>query len=123
MSEARELEPQTFRVTREDLVAYAQASGDPNPIHLDEDVALAVGLPGVIAHGMLTLALVARAVDHWVGEPGRIHEVGARFTRPVVVPEDGTELTVAGRREGDRFSMTVTCGDDKVLGNPVAVIR
>ena len=60
------LETRTFTITRADLVAYAEAAGDPNPIHQDEQVALSVGLPGVIAHGMLTLALAARAVAGWV---------------------------------------------------------
>lgn len=124
-----ELEPRTYRVTRADLVAYAAASGDPNPIHQDEDVARAVGLPGVIAHGMFTLALAARYVDEFVGEPGRIAELGAKFTRPVVVPagEDGAEVRIEGvleERDGVRtIALTVTCGEDKVLGNPRAVLR
>ncbi|MGO4256183.1 MaoC/PaaZ C-terminal domain-containing protein [Marmoricola sp. RAF53] len=123
------LEPRTYRVTRADLVAYAAASGDQNPIHQDEAVATAVGLPGVIAHGMYTLALAARYVDEWTGEPGRIAELGAKFTKPVVVPagDEGTEVTVAGVaevRDGvETVALTVTCGDDKVLGNPRAVLR
>ena len=123
------LEPRTYRVTRADLVAYAAASGDPNPIHQDEEVARAVGLPGVIAHGMLTLALAARYVDELIGEPGRIAELGAKFTKPVVVPagEDGAEVRIEGvleERDGVRtIALTVTCGEDKVLGNPRAVLR
>ena len=119
-----ELSPQEFRVTRADLVAYAQASGDHNPIHQDESVALAVGLPGVIAHGMFTLALAARAVDAWVGRPGTIREIGAKFTAPVVVPEgeEGVVITVAGTREENRIRMVVTCGETAVLGNPTAVV-
>ena len=123
------LEPRRYRVTRADLVAYADASGDHNPIHQDEAVAVAVGLPGVIAHGMYTLALAARYVDEWLGESGRIAELGAKFTKPVVVPAgaDGTEVTVAGvveERDGVRtVALTVSCGDDKVLGNPRAVLR
>ena len=76
------LEPKTFTVTRADLVAYAEASGDHNPIHQDEQVARSVGLPGVIAHGMYTLALAARAVADWFPD----HEVvslGCKFTAPV----------------------------------------
>jgi acyl dehydratase len=125
----RSLEPRTYRVTRADLAAYAAASGDHNPIHADEDVARSVGLPGVIAHGMYTLALAARYVDEWTGEPGRIAELGAKFTRPVVVPAgaDGAEVTVAGvaeERDGmTTVALTVTCGEDKVLGNPRAVLR
>jgi len=126
---ATEIEPRTYTVTRADLVAYAAASGDPNPIHQDEDVARAVGLPGVIAHGMLTLALAARYVDEWVGEPGHVVELGAKFTKPVVVPagDAGTTVTVAGTadvKDGRRtVSMVVTSGGEKVLGNPRAVLR
>ena len=120
--------PRTYRVTRSDLVAYAAASGDHNPIHQDEDVARSVGLPGVIAHGMYTLALAARYVDELVGEPGQVVELTAKFTRPVVVPEgDGAEVTVAGElREQDgvrTVALTVTCDGEKVLGNPRAVLR
>lgn len=123
-----ELEPKTYWVTRADLVAYAAASGDHNPIHSDEEVALSVGLPGVIAHGMYTLALAARYVDEWLGEPGQIAELGAKFTRPVVVPvgEEGTAVRVAGtvetRDEGRTVALTVTCDGEKVLGNPRAVL-
>ena len=126
MSESRTSEPgaRTYPVSRADLVAYAVASGDGNPIHQDEAVARSVGLPGVIAHGMFTLALAARYVDELVGEPGRIVEIGAKFTRPVVVPEDGTEITVVGTWRDDRtVALTVTCQGEKVLGNPVAVLR
>jgi acyl dehydratase len=124
-----EIEPRTYRVTRADLVAYASASGDHNPIHQDEEVARSVGLPGVIAHGMYTLALAARYVDEYVGEPGRIVELGAKFTRPVVVPagDQGAEVTVSGVhevRDGvETVSLTVTCAGEKVLGNPRAVLR
>jgi acyl dehydratase len=124
-----EIEPRSYRVTRADLVAYAAASGDQNPIHQDEDVARSVGLPGVIAHGMYTLALAARYVDEYVGAPGRIAELGAKFTKPVVVPagDDGAEVTVSGVlevRDGvETIALTVTCGGDKVLGNPRAVLR
>ncbi|HEX4191275.1 MAG TPA: MaoC/PaaZ C-terminal domain-containing protein [Marmoricola sp.] len=124
-----ELEPRTYRVTRADLAAYAAASGDHNPIHADEDVAVSVGLPGVIAHGMYTLALAARYVDEWTGEPGRIVEIGAKFTRPVVVPAgaEGAEVTIAGaseERDGvTTVALRVTCGEDKVLGNPRVVLR
>ena len=116
--------PTTYAVTRADLVAYAAASGDPNPIHQDAEVARSVGLPDVIAHGMFTLALAARYVDELLGEPGRIAELGAKFTKPVVVPEDGTEVTVAGTWRDDRtLALTVTCHGETVLGNPVAVVR
>lgn len=117
------MEPRRFPITRADLISYAAASGDDNPIHQDEAVARSVGLPGVIAHGMYTLALVGRAVDEWVGQPGRISELSAKFAKPVVVPAEGTEIVVAGERDGDRIRMTVTCHGEKILGNPVAVIR
>jgi acyl dehydratase len=121
------LAPITYRVTRADLVAYADASGDQNPIHQDEEVAAAVGLPGVIAHGMYTLALAARYVDEWQGTPGQIAEIGAKFTRPVVVPAgaDGAEVTIVGvYDEAERtVALTVTSGEAKVLGNPRVVLR
>ena len=122
------MEPSTYRITRADLVAYADASGDHNPIHQDEQVARGVGLPGVIAHGMYTLALAARYVDEQLGEPGRITQIGAKFTRPVVVPEEGVEVVVSGEhrdgREGEpTVLLTVTCGGEKVLGGATAVLR
>jgi len=119
-----ELEPRVYAVTRADLVAYAAASGDPNPIHQDPEIARAVGLPDVIAHGMLTLALAARYVDEQLRESGRIEELGAKFTRPVVVPEQGTSVKVSGEWRDERtIALTVTCAGEKVLGNPVAVLR
>src|SRR6476659_11266445 len=123
MNDTSELATRTYTITRADLVAYAEASGDQNPIHQDEEVARSVGLPGVIAHGMYTLALAARAADTWAGAPGRVVELGAKFTKPVVVPagDDGVEVVVAGvvKKVDDGLitvGMTVICGDDKVLG-------
>lgn len=117
------MEPTTYRITRADLVAYAEASGDHNPIHQDEEVARSVGLPGVIAHGMYTLALAARYVDEQLGEPGRIVRIGAKFTRPVVVPPEGTEVVVAGERRDDgTVVLTVTCEGQKVLGAATATV-
>ncbi len=119
-----DLTPTTYAVTRADLVAYAAASGDPNPIHQDPEVARSVGLPDVIAHGMYTLALAARYVDEQLGEPGRIVELGAKFSKPVVVPEAGTEVHVEGTWRDDRtIALSVTCRGESVLGNPVAVLR
>ncbi len=96
------LPTQTFTITRADLVRYAEASGDHNPIHQDEEVARSVGLPGVIAHGMYTMALAARAVDGWF--PGaEVVSLGCKFTNPVVVPsEGGVEVEVAGEVKGIR---------------------
>jgi acyl dehydratase len=114
----------SYRITRADLAAYAQASGDHNPIHQDDEVARSVGLPGVIAHGMYTLALAARYVDEALGEPGRIAEIGAKFIRPVVVPEEGTEVVVTGDlRDDGLVQLTVTCAGEKVLGAASARLR
>jgi acyl dehydratase len=122
------LEPKTFSVTRADLVAYAEASGDHNPIHQDEEVARSVGLPGVIAHGMYTMALAARAVADWY--PGaELVSIGCKFTNPVVVPAEGAiEVEVAGEAKGSDDGLTtialaVTSGGQKVLGMPKAVVR
>jgi acyl dehydratase len=119
---------QVFTVTRADLKRYAGASGDHNPIHQDENVATSVGLPGVIAHGMYTMALAARAVATWFPE-AEVVSFGCKFTNPVVVPADGgVEVEVAGEaKEGDdgltTVSLTVTCDGQKVLGMPRAVLR
>ena len=123
------LKTQTFTITRADLVRYAEASGDHNPIHQDEGVATSVGLPGVIAHGMYTMALAARAVGDWF--PGaEVVSLGCKFTNPVVVPAaGGVDVEVAGEaKEPDEdglttVSLTVTCEGQKVLGMPKAVIR
>jgi acyl dehydratase len=80
---------QQFDISRADLVRYAGASGDFNPIHWDEATATSIGLPGVIAHGMLTMALACRVVTDWVGDPGAVLDYSVKFTRPVVVPADG----------------------------------
>jgi acyl dehydratase len=123
------LPEQEFRVTRADLVRYAGASGDRNPIHWSDRVAVSVGLPGVIAHGMFTMALAARAVDAWAGAPGRIRELGCKFTKPVVVPDDdeGATVTITGTvsevtDETVRITLDVRCAGQKVLGMPKAVL-
>jgi acyl dehydratase len=127
--EGQELPAQTFTVTRADLVRYAGASGDFNPIHWSDRVATSVGLPGVIAHGMYTMALTARALDAWAGGPGRVVELGCKFTKPVVVPDDdqGATVTVAGTVKAVtddtvQVALEVTCGGEKVLGMPRAVL-
>jgi acyl dehydratase len=93
-----ELPSITTRFTRADLVRYAGASGDLNIIHWNERAALAVGLPGVIAHGMLTMGHAIRVVTQWVGDPTRVSDYQVRVTRPVVVPDDeeGAEVTFSG---------------------------
>jgi len=122
-----DLEPRTFRVTRDDLVAYAAASGDHNPIHQDDEVARSVGLPGVIAHGMFTMALAARYVEDWVGRRGQVLTIGAKFTKPVPVPPEGAEVEVSGvyEHQGDDkvVSLTVTCNGEQVLGRFKATLR
>ena len=131
MQAGTELPARTYRVTRADLVRYAGASGDFNPIHWSDRVATKVGLPGVIAHGMFTMALAGRAVVEWVGDPAAVVEFGVRFTKPVVVPDDdeGTEVVVRAvvkevTADGlARLDLTATCGGDKVLGQARALVR
>ena len=96
MNPGDQLPTQTYRVTRADLIRYAGASGDFNPIHWSERTAVGVGLPGVIAHGMLTMALGARLLTAWCGDPARVTAYAVRFSRPVQVPDDdrGTDLEV-----------------------------
>ncbi len=99
VDEGFELPAASCRIRREDLVRYCGASGDFNVIHWNERAATAVGLPDVIAHGMLTMALAARIVTDWVGDPGAVVDYAVRFSRPVVVPddEDGAELRITAR--------------------------
>lgn len=124
----QELPVRTYRVTRADLVRYAGASGDRNPIHWSDRVAAAVGLPGVVAHGMYTQGLLARAVAETVG--GEVVELACKFTAPVVVPDDdaGAEVvfagTVASVEDGlATLRFEVTCDGAKVLGAPRVVVR
>ncbi|MCW2533617.1 MAG: MaoC domain protein dehydratase [Blastococcus sp.] len=126
-----ELPEQVLRVTRADLVRYAGASGDFNPIHWNDRVATEVGLPGVIAHGMFTMALASRVVTSWAGNPGALVEYHVRFGRPVVVPDDdaGAEVTVRGKvgallEDGRvRVDLTVTTDGEKVLSLARAIVR
>ena len=128
LAQGDQLPAHTYRVTRDDLARYAAASGDHNPIHQDEEVARSVGLPGVIAHGMYTMALAARTADEWAGGPGRVRQIGVKFTKPVVVPAgpEGVEIIIAGVvRDVENGLVTVglevTCGDERVLGAPSVV--
>ena len=126
-----ELPELVVRITRADLVRYAGASGDFNPIHWNERVATSVGLPGVIAHGMFTMALAARAVTGWTGDPAALVEYNVRFGRPVLVPDDdeGAELTVRGKvgallEDGRaRVDLAVTSDGEKVLSLARAIVR
>ena len=124
-----ELPTQRYAVRRADLIRYAGASGDFNPIHWSARVATSVGLPGVSAHGMFTMALAARAVAGWA-DGGEVVELGCKFTNPVVVPDDdeGVEIEVAGTVKSladglATIALQVTCGGQKVLGMPKAVVR
>src|SRR5690349_7889257 len=131
MRAGEQLPPQAFRVTRADLVRYAGASGDFNPIHWSDRFATKVGLPGVIAHGMYTMALAGQALVEWAGDPAAVVEFGVRFTKPVAVPDDdeGAEVVVSGvvkSRTDDgqvQIEITATSAGEKVLGQARAIIR
>lgn len=118
------VDERVFAVARDSLVRYAGASGDFNPIHYRDDVARAVGLPGVLAHGMLTMGFAVQPVVDWAADPGRILDYQTRFTRPVVVdPELGAIVTVIakiGQLDAEarvaRVDLTVKVGEETVLG-------
>jgi acyl dehydratase len=122
---------QTFTIKRVDLVRYAGASGDFNPIHWNERVATSVGLPNVIAHGMFTMAEAARVVTDWAGDPGAVEEYNVRFSKPIAVPDDdaGAALVVSGevteKLDDNRVVVTVVArvDGDKVLTAARAVVR
>ena len=126
-----EIAPRQYQVTRRDLVRYAGASGDFNVIHWNERIAKSVGLPDVIAHGMLTMALAGRFLTEWAGDPAAVTEFGVRFSAPVVVPDDDkgalVEITgvVTGKLDGNQVTVDVTArsGDTKVLTRAHAVVR
>jgi acyl dehydratase len=119
----------TYSLSRDTLVRYAGASGDFNPIHYRDNVAASVGLPGVLAHGMLTMGAAIAPVTDWLGARGWVSEYTVRFTRPVVVdPVDGAQITVTatvGAIDGDeaRLDLGVVYGGQKVLGKAQARIR
>ena len=135
-----DLSDRTYRVTRLDLVKYAGASGDFNPIHWSDRVADSVGLPGVVAHGMLTMALGGRVVTDWLGDPGAVLSYQVRFTRPVPVPDvvdgvddvpgalvelSGTVKSITVAEDGGRSARVEIAAkfDGKtVLGRAVAVV-
>lgn len=129
-----EIGPQIYEIDRARLVRYAGASGDFNPIHWNDRVATSVGLDGVIAHGMLTMALAGRLVTDWAGDPGAVTSFEVRFTRPVLVPDPGAAaLTVVGRvaeisrgpvdAHSVRVDLTVTVDGRKVLSKARASVR
>ena len=126
-----ELPALEIRITREQLVRYAGAALDFNPIHWNEAFAKDVGLPDVIAHGMLTMAVAGRVVTDWLGDPARLIDFGARFTRPVVVPNtpEGALIEITGKvadvkDDGIvRIDLVVKFDGKTVLGKPQALVR
>jgi acyl dehydratase len=112
----------SFALTRDSLVRYAGASGDFNPIHYRDDIAHSVGLPGVLAHGMLTMGFAVQPVVQWLGSRGWVSDYQVRFTRPVLVdPATGATVTVVARvgaldEAGARIDLTVSANDQTVLG-------
>lgn len=124
-----ELPEKVFYLDRAMLKSYADASGDQNPIHQNEEFALSVGLPNVIAHGMLTMALVGKYVSDFAGGSANVLEYGARFTKPVIVPAgEKVDLTVSATvtelSDGKvSLSLSATSAGVKVLGMAKAVVK
>ena len=122
------LSEKVFYIDRALLKAYADASGDQNPIHQNEEFALSVGLPNVISHGMLTMALAGKYVTEWAGGSANVREFSARIIKPVVVPAgEKVDLTVVAtvtEVDGDtvKLDITATSAGVKVLGMAKAVV-
>jgi acyl dehydratase len=118
-----------FEITRDSLVRYAGASGDFNPIHYRDDIAQQVGLPGVLAHGMLTMGVSISPVVEWLGDPGKVVDYSVRFTKPVLVPATGsaslTVSAVVGAIEDDRVRIDITTSfeGNNVLGKAQAWVK
>ena len=123
------LPERVFTINRGLLKAYADASGDQNPIHQNEEFAISVGLPNVIAHGMLTMALVGKFVTDWAGGSVKVTHYGARFIKPVIVPADtDVDLTVSATisavdSSSVTLDLTATSAGVKVLGMAKAVVK
>lgn len=125
-----ELPTLQLRLTRADVVRYSGASTDFNPIHYNDRLARALGLPGVVVHGMWTMGAALRIVTDWVGDPARVASYFVRFTAPIVVPDDdeGTVVDVratvsALSEELATITIEATHGTDKVLGAARAEVR
>ena len=125
-----QLPPLTLAFTRADLVRYAGASGDLNPIHWADRSAARLNLESVIAHGMLTMGRALRVVTDWVGDPERVVAYGVRFTKPVPVPDDdtGVEVQVTGTVKAiadgiATIAIDALLGETKVLGSATAEVR
>jgi acyl dehydratase len=120
----QELPSRNFKITRDSLVRYAGASGDFNPIHYRDDFAQAVGLPGVLAHGMLTMGLAVQTVVDFVGDSGKILDYQVRFTKPVLVDaKAGAMVSVSAKvieidedSKTARIDLTAVCAELTVLG-------
>jgi acyl dehydratase len=114
----------SYHLTRDSLVRYAGASGDFNAIHYRDDIAAEVGLPGVLAHGMLTMGLAVQPVVDWLGDPALVSGYQVRFSRPVVVDAvAGVDVDVVAKigqldeQAGTaRIDLTTTVNDETVLG-------
>ena len=133
----QEISRSSLDVTRLDLVKYAGASGDFNPIHWNESFARGVDLPGVIAHGMFTMGAAVQAVTDWIGDPAAVIDYQTRFSRPVVVEDTTAQpgsaravievVGVVGAVDPDnstaRIDLTVSAGGQKVLVKAQAVVR
>ena len=125
----QELASKDFQITRDSLVRYAGASGDFNPIHYRDDFAKAVGLPGVLAHGMLTMGLAVQVVVEAIGDSGRVIDYQVRFTKPVLVDsEKGATVTVAAKvieidSETNQARIDLTAGCDGVVVLGKAQVR
>jgi acyl dehydratase len=123
------LDEKVFHLDRALLKQYADASGDQNPIHQNEEFALSVGLPNVIAHGMLTMALVGKYVSDFAGGSANVLEYSARFIKPVIVPlgekvDLTVSATVAEVLDGKvSLSLSATSAGVKVLGMAKAVVQ
>jgi len=122
------LPEKVFYIDRALLKAYADASGDQNPIHQNEEFALSVGLPNVISHGMLTMALAGKYVTEWAGGSANVREFSARFIKPVIVPAgEKVDLTVVAtvtEVDGKTVKLDITAASAgvKVLGMAKAVV-
>lgn len=125
-----ELPEIAVEVTRADLIRYAGASGDLNVIHWNEKVALEVGLPGVIAHGMFTMGQAINVVTNYFGTPAVVLDYQCRFTRPVVVPAETSAIVTFGGKvhsindDGTaRIDITATFEGKTVLAKAIAVVK
>ena len=132
----QEIGNHTIEVTRQDLVKYAGASGDFNPIHWNEAFATSVELPGVIAHGMFTMGAAVQLVSDWAGDPAAVVDYQTRFTKPVLVTdttgtdEPGAVIEVTGavgaldaEAGTARIDLTVVAAGQKVLMKSQAVVK